>query len=173
MKNLFPFLVLAGLLYACQTPATAPRAVGFTNWSDDGKAYQFHLGTETSLAVLKAFDKASQEKDYQAIREIMSDTVKITYHNGQSATADEFINMNKRRDSMLEADGETLNWKLQSAYAVDLDPSRGGELVDAMYLASYDGKEEAYQFYANLKMYIVNGKIITVNQYNQSIVSDE
>lgn len=173
MRNLFLPLVLAGFFYACQPPTNAARSVGFTSWSDDGTAYQFHLGTETSIAVLKAFDKASQQKDYTAIRQILSDTVKITYHNGQSATADEFILMNKRRDSMLEADGGTLDWTLQSAFSVDLDPSRGGELVDAMYLGSYTGQEEAYQFYANLKMYVVNGKIITVNQYNQSVLSDE
>ncbi|MGC6422001.1 MAG: hypothetical protein ACON47_04710 [Flavobacteriaceae bacterium] len=172
MKKIIAVFALLAFAINCQNPDTKPRAVGFTNWTNDGTAYQFHLGTEASLSVLKSFDQASQNKDYPAIREIFSDSAKITYHNGQTANREDFISMNIRRDSMLAADGATLDWKLQTAYSVDLDPSKGGEIVDALYLASYTAKDEAYQFYASLKMYIRDGKIITVNQYNQSVVSE-
>lgn len=172
MKKSILSLITIVCITACNEQPQEERAVGFTNWSDDGTEYKYHLGTESSIDVAKAFDTASKNKDYPALREIFIDTAKITYQNGITATVDEFIAMNINRDSILKANNATLDWKAESAFSVDLDPSIGGEHVNMMYRASYQDEENASQFYANLWLYIIDGKIINVRQYNQSVLAE-
>ena len=42
-----------------------------------------------------------------------------------------------------------------------------------MYLGTYTEGEEESQFNANLWFFVQDGKIITVNQYNQAIVNED
>ena len=67
----------------------------------------------------------------------------------------------------------TLTWEPQYALSVDIDPTRGGEHVNMMYLGTYTEGEEESQFNANLWFFVQDGKIITVNQYNQAIVNED
>ena len=166
MKNSIFLFLFIFLVIGC-TPVE--RSVGFTSWSDDGTELKFHLGTEASISVVKKFDLLLQEKNYAELNQIFSDTAQFTYHNGVRNNLTEFINMNIRRDSSLAANNETLKWEPQNAFSVDLDPSSGGEHVNLMYLTTYESPETKSQFYANLWIYVLDGKIVRVNQYNQSI----
>ena len=56
------------------------------------------------------------------MKEIFSDTTVITYQNGQKASIQDFISMNVRRDSILDANDAKLNWDLLRAFSVDIDP---------------------------------------------------
>ena len=38
-----------------------------------------------------------------------------------------------------------------------------------LYLATYETAESKNQFYADLWFYVVDGKIVTIRQFNQSI----
>ncbi len=38
-----------------------------------------------------------------------------------------------------------------------------------MYLATYENLELKSKFYANLWFYVINGKIVRVNQYNKTV----
>lgn len=182
LKLIFTIAILTAFVYSCnnsavqrmmEEPVEPERSVGFNDWSDDGKEYKFHLGTEASIDIVKEFDKMSGEKNYDGMNEIFSDTTVITYQNGQKASIQDFISMNIRRDSMLEANDAKLNWDLLRAFSVDIDPTRGGEHVNAMYMGKYEDSEGVNTFYANLWFYIIDGKIITVNQYNQDVVDEQ
>jgi hypothetical protein len=134
---------IALTLFSC---SPTERSVGFTNWSDDGTPYKFHLGTEQSISVVKKFDELLQSKNYDLLYEHFSDSATFTYHNN-----------------------ETLKWEPQNAFSVDLDPDMGGEHVNMLYLATYESEESKSQFYANLWFYVREGKIVTLRQFNQSI----
>ena len=170
LKQVLTLTIIAIFLVSCNSPE---RSVGFNDWSDDGKEYKFHLGTDASIDVVKEFDKLSGEKNYDGMNEIFSDTTVITYQNGQKASIQDFISMNVRRDSMLEANDAKLNWDLLRAFSVDIAPGEGGEHVNAMYMGKYEDSEVVNTFYANLWFYIIYVKIITLNQYNQDIIDEE
>lgn len=161
---------LAIILAACET---ADRSVGFTSWSDDGSEYKFFLGTESSIDVVKSFDAAAQAKTYGDFREIFADSATLTYQNGQTDSVEDFIQLNLVRDSILTANNATLTWEPQYALSVDIDPTRGGEHVNMMYLGTYNDGETESQFNANLWFFVQDGKIITVNQYNQEIQPEQ
>jgi len=166
MKNKILISLLLVILIGCNH---SERSVGFTNWSDDGTQLKFHLGTENSISVVKKFDKLIQEKDYDQMKELFSDTAKFTYHDGVENNLKQFIDLNIKRDSSLIANNETLTWEPQNAFSVDLDPKTGGEHVNMVYLATYENLESKSKFYANLWFYVINGKIVRVNQYNQTV----
>ena len=119
-KQVLTLTIIATFLVSCNSPE---RSVGFNDWSDDGKEYKFHLGTEASIDVVKEFDKLSEKKNYDGMNEIFSDTTVITYQNGQKASLQDFISMNVRRDSILEANDAKLNWDLLRAFSVDIAPA--------------------------------------------------
>ena len=94
MKNKILISLLLIVLIGCNN---SERSVGFTNWSDDGTKLKFHLGTENSISVVKKFDKLIQEKNYDQMKELFSDTAKFTYHNGVENSLKEFIDLNIKR----------------------------------------------------------------------------
>jgi hypothetical protein len=169
-QKLFFTLILAISFTACEP---VKQSVGFTNWSDDGSEYKFFLGTESSIDVVMAFDAAAQAKTYDNFREIFVDSAIFTYQNGVTHTLDQFIAMNQNRDSLLLANEATLKWTPQNAFSVDIDPKRGGEHVNMMYKGEYIDDDEKSQFYANLWFYVVDGKIVMVNQYNQNVLQEQ
>ena len=56
IKQVLTLTIIAIFLVSCNSQE---RSVGFNDWSDDGKEYKFHLGTESSIDVVKEFDKLS------------------------------------------------------------------------------------------------------------------
>ena len=170
MKQQIAFIITALLLMSCDP---VQRSVGFTTWSDDGSEYKFYLGTESSISVVKAFDAAAQAKNYDDFREIFADSATLTYQNGQTDTVEDFIELNLVRDSILNANNASLKWEPQYALSVDIDPTRGGEHVNMMYLGTYNDGNEESQFNANLWFFVQEGKIISVNQYNQDIQKED
>ena len=45
-----------------------PKSIGMTNWSDDGKEYKFHLGTEEAIDVVRKYDELLTAKDWEGAR---------------------------------------------------------------------------------------------------------
>ena len=60
----------------------------------------------------------------------------------------------------------------ETSTGVDLDPTRGGEHVHADYVMNYDDGENKAGVNTVLRFYIIEGKIVTVNQFNQSIIME-
>ena len=78
------------IFFSCQMNQ---KSVGISNWSDDGKVYKWHLGTENAVDVAINVDKAMQSRDYTLLRNFLSDTVTITASNGVSYDLESFINI--------------------------------------------------------------------------------
>jgi hypothetical protein len=72
-------------------------------------------------------------------------------------------------DAFIESisSGETVTWSYNYAFSVDLDPSIGGEHVQAGFSVDYpatDDREE-YTTLHHESYYVVDGKIINLRQY--------
>ena len=83
MKNLLSLIFILSILSSC---VNEPRSIGMTTWSDDGKEYKFHLGTEEAVDVVRKYDELFNNKDWEGAKEIFADTASITYFNGQKVT---------------------------------------------------------------------------------------
>ena len=79
MKNLLLILFTITFLSSC---INEPKSIGMTNWSDDGKEYKFHLGTEDAIDVVRKYDELLTAKDWEGALELFADTATVTYHNG-------------------------------------------------------------------------------------------
>lgn len=157
------------LIMSC-TPTE--RSIGMTTWSDNDTEFKFHLGTENTVNVVKKYDEYFNNSEWDKAIEIFADTAKITYFNGQIVSPQELIEMSRLRDSSFKANNVDYKWNLQNLYSVDIDPTRGGEHVTADYNVTYDDGKEKMQFNSILRFYVIEDKIIWVNQFNQSVVQE-
>ena len=171
--NLFKITLIALstlLMTNCDNPE---RSIGMTTWSDDGTEFKFYLGTEQAIDIVRNWDKLQSEGKWEESLELFADTATVTYQTGQTVKASEMTEMARKRDSNMKANNIDYGWTLQGAFSVDLDPTRGGEHVYADYVMNYDDGEEKGGVNAELRFYIIDGKIVTVNQFNQGIITEE
>ena len=88
MKYSFLLGLFIITLYGCNN---IERSVGFTTWSDDGTELKFFLGTEATISTVKKFDQFLQEKNYEGLNQIFSDTARFIYYNGVENSLKQFI----------------------------------------------------------------------------------
>jgi hypothetical protein len=169
MKNLLLIFFTITFLTSC---VNEPKSIGMTNWSDDGKEYKFHLGTEEAIDVVRKYDKLLMAKDWEGALELFADTATVTYNSGIKVSPSNMLEMARVRDSNYVANNVDYSWTLQGAFSVDLDPTRGGEHVNANYLMNYDDGENTAAVNAILRFYIIEDKIVWINQYNQTVVDN-
>lgn len=164
MKNLL-LVVFLLLFISCNTNKTevAPaeeRAIGFSTFLPELK---WHLGTEDPIQMVKDLDKIWAERDYEAMRPFFADTAKFYFDDGKIANSpDEFITILKEGN----ADSES-SWTFDYAFSVDLDPSAGGEHVQAGFSGSTVKDSITTKKIYHESYYIIQGKIITWNQYTR------
>ena len=95
------------------------------------------------------------------MRPYFADSVVVIRPNGSKTnTFDSFV------ESFSSGDNAT--WSYNYAFSVDLDPSIGGEHVQAGFQITYPATDDRDE-YTNLQhesYYVVDGKIITLNQYS-------
>jgi hypothetical protein len=175
MKKL-SFLVAAVLLVSCNTIQTekadakssemktenAERSIGFNTMLLDLK---FHLGTEVAIKVVKDLDEKWSDFDYEGMKEFFVDTAEFYFPDGFVAKSpDEFIEKIKEDD-----EGADVSWTFDYAFSVDLDPTRGGEHVQAGFTGTSveDGVEEKKSYHESY--YVIDGKIVSWRQYTMDI----
>ena len=158
------------ILFSCEMNQTS---VGISNWSDDGKVYKWHLGSESAVDVAANVDNAMKDKDYTLLRNFLSDTVRITSSNGTIYDVDSFINRRIEIDSILESRNATLNWEYSNIFTVDLDPTRGGEHVHVNYSGKYEDENGADTWNAINRYYVIDGKVVWWDTYAQEIIDTE
>lgn len=180
MKNLL-FLAVLALLVSCNTTQTetsgtessemetAPdeRAIGFNTMLPDLK---FHLGTEEAVQVVKDLDEKWAAFDYEGMKSFFVDTAEFYFPDGRIAKSpDEFVEMLKEENE----DEEDISWTFDYAFSVDLDPTRGGEHVQAGFTgtSTKDGKEEKKYYHESY--YVIDGKIVSWRQYTIDANEDE
>ena len=167
MKNfklIITIAILTAFVYSCnnsavqrmmEEPVEPERAVGMSDWAGV-KDMKWHIGTQEAVDVAKNMDSAWKARDWETMRNFISDTAKITASNGYTfASPDDFIENRKRLDSVMASDGATFDWKFTNLFSVDLNPSAGGEHVHADYYGMYtkDGKEDNFRV---MNRYYVN-----------------
>ena len=159
MKNLILITIftLSVFLNGCETNMS-DRAIGFV--SGDNSDSKWHLGTQEAVDVVNIVDGLWASQDYEGMREYFADTVEVWTPKGEyTNTFDSFI------ESLTT--GENVSWSYDYAFSVDLDPSIGGEHVQAGFSVDYPETEdsEAYIDLHHESYYVVDGKIITLRQY--------
>ena len=168
--NLLSLLCVLFLFASCDT---SNKSVGLSNWSDDGKVYKWHLGTESAVDVAANLDKAMKDKDYTLLRNFLSDTVRITSSNGTVYNADSFIKRRIEIDSILESRSASLNWQYSNIFSVDLDPSRGGEHVHVNYSGKYEDETGIDTWNSINRYYVIEGKVVWWDTFTQDIIEIE
>ena len=155
------------LFFACTPSApkvveSVERSIGFH--SNDGlKEFKWHLGTDEPIDLVKALDKAWTARDFASMQNYFVDTLRITTYNGK------IFNSFQDFQEYIEIDTNG-GWTFNRAYSVDLNPSLGGEHVQAFFNSfniNSDGdtvKAKIYESY-----YVVNKKIVWLDQYRQLI----
>ena len=159
MKNsiLIAIFTLSVFLNGCETNMS-DRAIGFV--SGENSDSKWHLGTQEAVDVVNIVDGLWASQDYEGMREYFADTVEVWTPKGEyTNTFDSFI------ESLTT--GENVSWSYDYAFSVDLDPSIGGEHVQAGFSVDYPETEdsEAYIDLHHESYYVVDGKIITLRQY--------
>ena len=169
----FSFLSLLNFLFLFTSCDTNNKSVGLSTWSDDGKVYKWHLGSESAVDVAVNLDKAMKDKDYTLLRNFLSDTVRITSSNGTVYNADSFIKRRIEIDSILESRSATLNWQYSNIFTVDLDPLRGGEHVHVNYSGKYEDENGRDTWNSINRYYVIEGKIVWWDTFTQDIIDIE
>ena len=157
-KSIITILISSAIfLVGCESNITE-RSIGFvTGENSDTK---WHLGTQDAIDIVSTVDALWANQEYEAMRPYFADSVEVIRPNGLSTdTFDAFI------ESI--SSGETVTWSYNYAFSVDLDPSIGGERVQAGFSVDYpatDDREE-YTTLHHESYYVVDGKIINLRQY--------
>ena len=170
MKNLIKVCVLALLLSSCATQTDSKakeRMIGF-HPNPEIQDLKWHLGTQEAIDHVISLDKLWVAKDFEAMRGHFVDTLKVTNWDGVM-----FTNFDALKASQ-EADSAEVSWTFDYAYSVDINPSMGGEHVQAGFTVSSpkeDGTVEKYLVHESY--YIIDQKIVTLSQYKQAAAQSE
>ena len=165
MKNVLMFAAIA-LLVSCNSPETAStpedRSIGFNTELPELK---WHLGTEDAVQLVKDLDKLWAAENYEAMRPFLSDTAVCYFEDGRIANSgDEFIELLSADD-----DDSDVSWTFDYAFSVDLDPTRGGEHVQAGFTGTEIKEGVTTKKRYHESYYIVDGKIVMWSQYSMAI----
>ena len=138
------------------------RSIGFLVALPDSK---WHLGQEDAIQIVKDLDDLWSNRDYAAMKTMFVDTASFYCGDGRTASSpDGFI-------EILMADDEESedSWTFDYAFSVDLDPSTGGEHVQAGFTGTSvkDGVETNTRYHESY--YIREGKIVWWNQFTQAV----
>ena len=166
MKNLLKLLVVSLIFTACTQQKTEPvkeRMIGF-HPNAAAQDLQWHLGTQKAIDRVVELDKIWLSRNFEGMREFFVDTVKVTNPDGKVTTSFEDFK------SAMEAEDPSVSWEFIYAFSVDIDPSLGGEHVQAGFKVSVPGEDDAIdQFNIHESYFIQDGKIITLSQFKQDI----
>ena len=134
------------------------RSIGFFNAIPDTK---WHLGTEEAIQIVKNLDKEWAAKNYGALENYFVDTARFYFADGREASSpEEFIELLKADD-----EGSENTWTFDYAFSVDLDPSKGGEHVQAGFEGTSVKDSVEAKTYYHESYYIIEGKVVTWNQF--------
>ena len=159
MKNLFIVSISLGLFVGCES---APKTNGFVTSIQDSS---WQMGTQTSVDLVTNLDKY-WGVDYDQMKTFFADTVKGTFAEGESfANVDEFLEIVK---GQMQSSPNEQNWTLEWAFCIDLDPSRGGDWVNAGFTVDASGDKP--KRFINEWYFVKNGKIHRFNQSRRLLV---
>ena len=160
MKNLILITIstFAIFLSGCESNIS-DKSIGFV--AGENSDAKWHLGTQEAIDIVNIVDELWTNQDYESMRQYFADSVEVWRPNG---------NYTNTLDSFIESisSGDNATWSYNYAFSVDLDPSIGGEHVQAGFQVTYPASEdkEEYTDIQHESYYVVDGKIITLRQYS-------
>ena len=159
MKNLFIVSIFLGLFFGCES---AQKTNGFVTSIEDSS---WQMGTQASVDLVTNLDKY-WGVDYDQMKTFFADTVKGTFSEGESfANVDEFLEIVK---GQMQSSPNEQNWTLEWAFCIDLDPSRGGDWVNAGFTVDASGDKP--KRFINEWYFVKSGKIHRFNQSRRLLV---
>lgn len=171
MKKLLVLAVIAAMV-SCNSaePETkiveVDRAIGFNTMLPE---LQWHLGTEDAITIVKELDKVWAAQDYDGMGKFFADTAEFFFEDGRKASSpDEFVAILKD-----ESDGADISWTFDYAFSVDLDPTQGGEHVQAGFTGTGSTDEGENKKHYHESYYVVDGKIVMWRQFSMDIAEEE
>jgi hypothetical protein len=168
MKNLI-FILCIAMLASCQPQEQAApeeRSIGFATALPDLK---WHIGTEDAIQIVKDLDKEWSARNYEALATFFADTAKFNFADGRTADSPAgFIAILKADD-----EGTEDTWTFDYAYSVDLNPEIGGEHVQAGFEGTSVKDSVETKTYYHESYYIIDGKVVTWNQFTMDGKKDE
>jgi hypothetical protein len=174
MRNVLLFAATL-LLVSCGSTETntdnsasvSDPSIGFNTMLPELK---FHLGTEEAIKIVKELDAAWVARDYEKMKGFFADTAEFYFDDGKIANSpQEFIDKFKAEVEMTDE----ISWTFDYAFSVDLDPSKGGEHVQAGFTGTTiaEGVESKKRFHESY--YVVEGKIVMFTQYSLDVLDEE
>tara|TARA_B100001996_G_C18565439_1_gene556309 strand:- start:62 stop:562 length:501 start_codon:yes stop_codon:yes gene_type:complete len=166
MKKLVSMVTIVLFVFACQPNKTQKeKMIGF-HPNEQAQDLGWHLGTQEAIDVVVALDKAWALGDYATMKKMFVDTLTIRTPEGK--VFKNFDDFQKFEESQ-----NNPTWDFQYAYSVDINPLIGGEHVQAGFLINTkdeDGNDQKKRYHESY--YIVQGKIVWLNQYEQKIIEE-
>ncbi len=108
-------------------------------------------------------------ENYDEMGNFFADTATFFFEDGKKAESpNEFIAILKE-----ESDGADISWTFDYAFSVDLDPTRGGEHVQAGFTGTGETEEGESKKHYHESYYVVDGKIVSWRQYSMDIAEEE
>ncbi|MDA7779625.1 nuclear transport factor 2 family protein [Flavobacteriaceae bacterium] len=132
---------------------------GFT--SSEGE--QVTMGSQETVDVFLKIDKAWNERDYDAIRSLVSEDAELVNEKGEVLIgAQAFADyIEKDYQETVVQNGQEWGWTINYAFAVKPTSSDRGEYVNARFTGSTGVYEEWYQ--------IADGKLISWTQSKRTL----
>ena len=151
------FISCANQNQECETPSN-----GFI----EGTGQSVTLGSEATLDVFKAIDKAWNDRDYDAIRSLVSEDAQLMNEKGEILVgAQAFADyIEKDYQETVVQNGQEWGWTINYAFAVKPTNSERGEYVNARFTGSSGVYEEWYQ--------IADGKLISWHQTKRTLAAE-
>ena len=142
MKNsiLIVLFALSVFLNGCESNMPE-RSIGFV--AGENSDTKWHLGTQQAIDVVNIVDELWANQNYDSMRQYFADSVEVWSPKGEyTNTFDSFI------ESLTT--GENVSWSYNYAFSVDLDPSIGGEHVQAGFSVDYPETEDSEAYTLSL-----------------------
>ena len=166
--NIKYFAVLIILfIVGCEAPT-----VGYNTY-EWGKDYKFSLGTDESIETAMAFNKAWDERDFETMGELSTDSIRFYGGDGILRNLDWVKEASLRRDSVRAANGATLDTELKHVYSLVINPESGYEIVKTHFVYTFKDSLENVNNWRQFETFIVkDGKIERWSGSGQDIVEE-
>ena len=163
MKKVLLVLSFTGLFISCanQNPECETIANGFTSTEEE----KVTMGSQESVDIFLKIDKAWNERDYDAIKLLVSDDAQLVTEKGEVLIgAEAFADYIEKDYQESLNEGQEWGWTINYAFAVKPTNSDRGEYVNARFTGSSGVYEEWYQ--------IADGKLISWHQTKRTLSAE-
>ena len=128
MKNFKIILVSTAFLLIFMSCQTTTKTVGYNTY-EWAKDYKFSLGSDESIDIAMKFDKAWNDRDFETMTGLASDSIKFFFFNGIKRDFDFVKNAAATQDSIRDANGSSVEAEIKHVYSLVLNPNSGREHV--------------------------------------------